>query len=89
MIVGNIIAFIVIGLVAGWIASELMRGRGLGIVGDIVIGIIGALIGGNIFALFGVSTAGFWSSLLAAVVGAVILLFLISLIPKSPAAHHR
>lgn len=86
---GSIIAFIVIGLVAGWIASEIMTGSGLGIVGDMIVGIVGALIGGNIFFLFGMTTASIWASVLTAIIGSVILLLIISLIPKNPVTHSR
>ncbi len=52
----GILAWIIVGLIAGWLASELMRGRGYGPVGDIIIGIVGALIGGFLAAnLFGVA----------------------------------
>ena len=47
----NIIVFLIVGLVAGWLASVLIRGRGLGIIGDIVIGIAGAFLGGILFNL--------------------------------------
>ncbi|MFA6171398.1 MAG: GlsB/YeaQ/YmgE family stress response membrane protein [Patescibacteria group bacterium] len=86
---GSIIAFIVIGLVAGWIASEIMTGSGLGIAGDMIVGIVGALIGGNIFALFGVASIDFWISLLTAAVGSIVLLLLTGLIPKSTITHSR
>ncbi len=69
--------FLVIGVVAGWLAGKLTRGRGFGIVGDLVVGILGALVGGFIFRLVGVATFGFIGSLITATVGAVVLLWLI------------
>lgn len=78
----DILTFILIGLIAGWLAGIIMRGRGLGVGGDIVVGIVGALIGGYVFALFGVRTGSFLGEIAMAVVGAVILLFLISLIKR-------
>jgi uncharacterized membrane protein YeaQ/YmgE (transglycosylase-associated protein family) len=54
----NILSWIVVGLIAGWLAGMVMRGGGFGVLGDIIVGIIGALIGGFIASrLFGVSGA--------------------------------
>lgn len=75
------IAWIVLGGLAGWVASLLTRGRGHGFVLNVVIGIIGALIGGFVVNLLGGSgVTGFnlWSFVVA-VVGAVILLWLVNL----------
>ena len=73
----SIIAWIVLGLVAGWLAGMVMRGGGYGIIGDIVLGIVGALIGGWVWGLMSGEdvTLGFnLTSLLIAVLGAVILI---------------
>jgi uncharacterized membrane protein YeaQ/YmgE (transglycosylase-associated protein family) len=78
--------FILIGLAAGWLAGQLMKGGGFGIVGDIVVGVIGALLGGFLFSTFGVSAGGgLIGSLIVATIGACVLLFLLRLI-KRPAA---
>jgi uncharacterized membrane protein YeaQ/YmgE (transglycosylase-associated protein family) len=66
-------SWIVIGLLAGWIAGHLTRGRGFGCVVDVVLGLIGAVVGGWIFTRLGVVALGFWGSLAAATVGAVLL----------------
>ena len=76
----DIIWFLLIGLVAGWIAGQLVEGGGFGIVGNIVVGIIGALIGGSIFNALGISAYGTLGSIIMAVVGAVVLLFLLRLL---------
>jgi uncharacterized membrane protein YeaQ/YmgE (transglycosylase-associated protein family) len=77
----DFIWFILIGLAAGWLAGQLTRGGGFGLVGDIVVGVIGALLGGYLFATFGVSTGGgLLGSLIVATIGAVILLFGLRLI---------
>jgi uncharacterized membrane protein YeaQ/YmgE (transglycosylase-associated protein family) len=76
----NIIWFLLIGLAAGWLAGKLMKGRGFGLVGDLVVGVIGAVIGGYVFGLAGVTTAGLLGQLISATVGAAILLFLLKLI---------
>jgi uncharacterized membrane protein YeaQ/YmgE (transglycosylase-associated protein family) len=70
------IGWIIIGLLAGWIAGHLARGRGFGCVVDVILGLIGAVIGGWIFVRLGISTMGFWGSLAAATVGAVLLVLI-------------
>ncbi len=65
--------WIVIGLLAGWIAGHLTRGRGFGCIVDVILGLIGAVIGGWIFTKIGIGGFGFWWSLAAATVGAVVL----------------
>lgn len=67
------IAWIIIGLLAGWIAGHLTRGRGFGCVVDVILGLIGAVLGGWIFTRLGVVALGFFGSLAAATVGAVLL----------------
>ncbi len=75
--------FILIGLVAGWLAGKLMKGSGFGILGDIVVGVIGALLGGFIFGTLGISAGGgLIGSLIVATIGAVILLFLLRLVRR-------
>ena len=64
---------IIIGLIAGWIAGKLMRGRGYGIIADIVLGLIGAIIGNWIFTRLGIETSGRLGFLAMATVGAVLL----------------
>lgn len=76
--------FILIGLTAGWLAGQLMKGGGFGVVGDIVVGVIGALLGGFLFRTLGISAGGgLLGSLIVAVIGAVVLLFLLRLIKKA------
>jgi uncharacterized membrane protein YeaQ/YmgE (transglycosylase-associated protein family) len=74
--------FLIIGLIAGWLAGKIMKGSGFGLIGDLVIGVIGALIGGFLFPLLGLSASGFIGSLIAAVFGAIVLLFLVGVIRK-------
>lgn len=69
----HFIAWIVIGLIAGWIAGHVTRGRGFGCIVDVILGLIGAVIGGWIFTKLGIVAWGFWGSLASAVVGAVVL----------------
>jgi uncharacterized membrane protein YeaQ/YmgE (transglycosylase-associated protein family) len=65
--------WILIGLIAGWLAGTIARGRGFGCITDVILGLIGAVIGGWIFSRLGIVTFGFWGSLAAATVGAVLL----------------
>ena len=70
----GLIWWIFLGLIAGWLAGKLARGRGFGCIGDIVLGLIGSVIGGWIFTKLGiVHTNTFLFSLAAATVGAVVL----------------
>jgi uncharacterized membrane protein YeaQ/YmgE (transglycosylase-associated protein family) len=79
----SFLIFLLIGAVAGWLAGQLMKGRGFGLLGNIVVGILGAVIGGWLFGLFGVAGSGIIGSIITATVGAAVLLFLISLIKKA------
>lgn len=83
---GGIIAWLVVGLIAGWLAGMVMKGGGYGVVGDIVVGIIGAFVGGFVFSLItGGGSAGFWGSIAVAFVGAVILIAMVRAMPgRSP-----
>ena len=74
----GIIAWIVLGLIAGFIASKIVNHTGSGILMDIVLGVVGALVGGFLFSLFGaVGVTGFnIYSMLVAIVGAVVVLWL-------------
>jgi uncharacterized membrane protein YeaQ/YmgE (transglycosylase-associated protein family) len=78
----HILWFLLIGLVAGWLAGLLMKRRGFGWLGNMIVGVIGALIGGFVFGQLGVSTGGTLGELLSATVGAVILLFLLKALKK-------
>ena len=72
--------FVVIGIVAGWIAGQITQGRGFGVMGNLVVGVIGALVGGFLFSAFGLAAYGVIGALLMSTFGAVVLLFLIGLI---------
>jgi len=72
---GGLIAWLVVGLIAGWLAGQFMKGGGYGIIGDIVLGVIGAFIGGFIFSLLLPGTSvGLIGSIVVAFIGAVILI---------------
>ena len=71
---GGIIAWLVVGLIAGWLAARVMRGGGYGLVGDMIVGLIGAVMGGLLFGLIVTGEAGFWGSVVVATLGACLLL---------------
>ena len=73
---GGVIAWLVVGLLAGAIAGRLAQGRGFGCLADVVIGLVGAFVGGLIVSVFvdSTKTAGFFGTLLVAVLGALVLL---------------
>jgi uncharacterized membrane protein YeaQ/YmgE (transglycosylase-associated protein family) len=68
---------VVIGILAGWLAGKIMRGRGFGVLLDLVIGIIGSLIGGFVFGLLGLHAYSLVGSIVVATAGAVMLLYLV------------
>lgn len=76
--------FILVGLVAGWLAGQLMKGGGFGVIGDIVVGVIGALLGGFLFSSLGVSLGGgLLGAIVVATIGAVVLIFVLRLIKSA------
>ena len=78
------IGYIIIGALAGWIAGKLVRGGGDGLLMNIVIGVIGALIGGFLLSFFlNTAAGGWWFTLFTAVLGAVILLWVVGKVRKS------
>jgi uncharacterized membrane protein YeaQ/YmgE (transglycosylase-associated protein family) len=74
---GGVIAWLVVGLIAGWLAGLMMKGSGYGILGDIVVGLIGSFVGGLIVSFFVEGAAGFGGSILVAFIGACVLIFLV------------
>ncbi|MGB2896022.1 MAG: GlsB/YeaQ/YmgE family stress response membrane protein [Anaerolineales bacterium] len=79
----DLLLFLVIGLIAGWLASRMMRSGPFGLVGDLIVGVIGAFIGGWLFGLFGISAGGILGSLVIALVGALVLLYVLRLIKRA------
>ena len=83
MAVKNLIWFLFIGLIAGWLAGKVMRGGGYGLIGDIVVGVIGAFLGGWLFGVLGISAGGFVGAIVTAFVGAIILVWLLRLMKRA------
>ena len=81
----SLLWFLLIGLLAGWLAGQIMKGGGYGMVGDLVVGVVGALVGGSLFGALGISAGGLLGSLITATVGAVVLIWLLRLVKRAPA----
>ena len=74
-----LLIILLIGAIAGWLAGQIVRGTGFGLIGDIIVGIVGAFVGGWIFRQLGVSApfGGLAGTIFTAFIGAVVLLFLL------------
>jgi uncharacterized membrane protein YeaQ/YmgE (transglycosylase-associated protein family) len=84
MNVHGIIAWLIIGVVAGWLAGMLVKGGGFGLIGDIVVGVIGAFIGGWLAGLLHIHIgSGLISSIITATVGAVLLIFVLRMVRRA------
>ena len=79
----SLIWFLLIGLIAGWLAGKVMRGGGFGIIGDMIVGVIGALIGGWLFGVLGIGVGGLIGAIITAFVGAVILLAILRAVRRA------
>ena len=75
--------FLIIGLIAGWLAGQFVKGSGFGVIGDIVVGVIGAFIGGFLFRQFGLEAGGLIGSLVVATIGAVVLIVILRMIKRA------
>lgn len=75
--------FILIGAVAGWLAGQVMKGGGYGLVMNIILGIVGGFLGGWLFGVLGLNTSGgLMGALITSTVGAIVLIFLARLLKK-------
>ena len=84
MATNSLIVILIIGLIAGWIAGQIMKGSGFGLIGDLIVGVIGAFIGGWLWGVLHLPSIGPWwlTAIVSAVIGALILLFLLRLIRR-------
>jgi len=83
MTLEGLLIILVVGAIAGWLAGQIMRGTGFGLIWNIVIGLVGALIGGWLLPLLGVAIGGgIIAAIINATIGAVILLAIISLVQR-------
>ena len=80
----ELVWFILVGLIAGWLAGMIVKGGGYGLVGDIVVGILGALLGGFLFgSLGGAVGGGLLGSIVVATLGAIIMIAILRLIKRA------
>lgn len=84
----NLIAFLLVGLIAGWLAGKIVDGHGLGVIPDIVVGIVGAFIGGLLSDRIIGDVYGFWGAVMVSTLGAIILLVLARLIGSGTTRPH-
>ncbi|NNC78259.1 MAG: GlsB/YeaQ/YmgE family stress response membrane protein [Woeseiaceae bacterium] len=75
MEIESLLAFLIVGAIAGWLAGKMMKGGGFGLLTNIVVGVIGAFIGAFVFGAVGIQAGGIIGSIVIATVGAGILLF--------------
>ncbi len=79
----SLLIFLLVGAIAGWLAGMVVRGGGLGLIGDIVVGVIGSFIGGWLFGMLHIATgSGFIGSVIGAFAGAVVLLLILRLVRR-------
>lgn len=78
----SFIWFLLIGLAAGWLAGRILRGKGFGIIANLVIGVVGSFLGGIVFGLLGFRSYGIIAELIVAVVGAILLIVIAGFIKR-------
>lgn len=75
--------FLIVGLIAGWLAGVISKGSGFGLWGDLVTGVVGAFVGGFLFNLIGISTYGVIGSIVVSTIGAIIFLWVLRMFTGS------
>lgn len=82
-----LVIWLLVGAIAGWIAGQLMKGGGFGTIGNIIVGILGSFVGGYLADMIGIGSSGAGAlnimSIVTAVVGACVLLFIVGLVKKA------
>ena len=81
----QLIGFLIMGAIVGWLAGKIMSGHGYGIIWDVVLGIVGSFVGGFIFSvLFGTQATGLVISFIVALLGAIVLVAIVHMIKREP-----
>jgi len=80
---GGLLYWIIVGLIAGFLAGKVMKGGGYGVLMDIVLGMLGAIVGGWLFGMLGITAGGLIGGILVAFIGAVILIWLTRMLKKA------
>ncbi len=78
----DLVYILLVGLAAGFLAGKIMKGKGFGLVGDLVVGVLGAIVGSWIFGALGIETYGLLGSIVVALIGALLLLYILRLVKK-------
>lgn len=78
----NILMVLVVGILSGWLAGRIHKGRGFGLVGDLVLGVLGSVFGSWLFWQLGLSAYGFIGNVVVAVIGALVILFVFGFLTK-------
>ncbi len=78
----NLLMVIIVGVLAGWLAGRIQKGRGFGLVGDLVVGVLGSVFGNWLFWQLGFVTYGFIANVVVAVIGALVILFIVGLFAR-------
>ena len=78
----SLIIFLAIGALVGWLAGNIVKGKGFGVIGNVIVGVVGAVLGGFLFGLVGITAGGLLGSIVMATIGAAILLYIVRLIKK-------
>jgi len=86
---GNFIWFLIIGVIAGWLAGQISRGGGFGLWGDLIVGVIGALVGGFVFGLLGITTYSTIGAIVTSTIGSVIFLWILRMFSGKSATPQR
>ncbi len=90
MTLDQLLVLLLVGLVAGFLATHLMAGRGYGLIGDIIVGIVGALIGGWLFShVLNITTSGLLGEIIVAFIGAAILILVLRLVTGGAMGRRR
>ena len=79
----NLLWWVIVGLIAGWAAGKIMQGGGYGAAMDIVLGIVGAVVGGWVMSLVGLQAGGLVGTIIVAIIGAVLLIWITRLLKKA------
>lgn len=79
----GLIGTLIIGAIAGWLAGQIMSGRGFGVIGNMALGILGAFLAGMVFPAVGIGGDGTGVTLVRATIGAVVILALVQLVKKA------
>lgn len=78
----NFLIWIISGVVAGWLTGQIMRGRGYGLIGDLVMGLLGGLLGGWLFRQLGLTAASLLGEIVVAIIGGVVLVAVVRLLRR-------